>query len=929
MTCQVDLYDTLCSSVNQGSPTTCTSVETVAASAMHPNCGAADVHGIQLSLITATTPRCLSKHFTMVDGKLTKESGGELVRGSYNRIEVAGAQGLATLVAGLANNQAITFGVAEMASAPIASTRAARSGDITRTRKHFDWPAGPGVLLVDYDPASGAPPLNGEALLTALVSCWPALATAPAVQHVSSTSYLFDAATDEQLKGAGGRRLWVIVADARDIPRAGKALFERAWLAGFGFYVVSKSGALLPRSLIDAAVFQPERLDFASGASCGPGVVQRRPPLRALNPDAAPIDTATTLPSLSAEERQRFADLMAAARTAMAGEQEQARVAWVDERMAAWNRRAAKAINPDPAATSATIRTRFERAAAEYRLFGDFELTHSSGLVVTVAALLEDPGRWHGERFADPLEPDYGNDTRIALVNLRSGGRPYIYSHAHGGQLFTLERPIATIQVSRGDGPRIVEQADALLRLTGEVFQRGGQLVRVADGGILSVSGPWLRNHLETVATFTAFDGRSKDWRPTDCPGELHARLLHNRGSWSVRNLTGIVRAPILRPDGSLLDRPGFDEITGLLLLTDTPNEWPPIPERPSRAAITEAIRTLWAPFEYFPFLTPVDRGVHLAACLTAVQRPVLEAAPGFAWNAHRPGTGKSKAAKAVAWLGGSAVAESPWSSEPEEQRKRLMSSLLAGPQALLLDNINGQLQSDTLCAILTSSQFSDRRLGVSEEVTVPTRILVLATGNNLQILGDLARRVLPVTIDHGIEAPERLAFAYCPVERMRERWIQCRAAALTVLRGFSAAGCPASGAGAMGSYEAWDRLVRQCVIWLGASGLAPFPLGDPADAVRLSYAADPETMKLRALLAEWHRRFGRDAMTVAGVTRTATGELFDVFDEIAGERGVLNKRRLGRWIERHEGRVTDGKRLVRAGERQGVALWSVRETTA
>jgi hypothetical protein len=881
-----------------------------------------------LSVISSDRPARLAKHFELREGALVKSPGGELERGRYQRVSVEGPRGLAALVEGLASNQALTFGVARVDQGRIAARNSAGAGDLTRTRECFDWPAGPGVLFVDYDPAPGATPLDCEAFTAALASCWPALANAPAVRHVSGSSYLFNAATGEQVKGAGGRRLWVIVADARDIPRAGKALFERAWLAGFGFYVVSKSGALLPRSLIDAAVFQPERLDFASGASCGPGVVQRRPAPEALNPDADPIDTAATLPSLDAEERQQLADLQAAARAATAGAQERARTVWVADRMTAWERNGAKPGDPDAAATRETMRAQFERAAAQHRLFGDFELIHSSGRTVTVGTLLDDPKRWHGERFADPLEPDYGNDRRIALVNLRSGGRPYIYSHAHGGQRFTLERPSATIQVCRGDGPRIVEQADALLRLTGEVFQRGGQLVRVADGGILSVSGPWLRNHLETVATFTYLDGRSKEWRPTDCPGELHARLLHNRGSWSVCNLTGIVRAPILRPDGSLLDRPGFDEITGLLLLADTPDEWPAIPERPTRAAITEAIRTLWEPFEHFPFVTPVDRAVHLAACLTAVQRPVLETAPGFAWNAYRPGTGKSKAAKAVAWLGGSAVPESPWSSEPEEQRKRLMSSLLAGPQALLLDNINGQLDSDTLCAILTSSQFSDRRLGVSEEVTVPTRVLILATGNNLQVVGDLARRVLPATIDHGIEAPERLPFPFCPVERMKERWIQCRAAALTVLRGFCAAGWPASGLGAMGSYEAWDRLIRQCVIWLGANGLAPFTLGDPADAVRLSYAADPETMKLRALLAEWRNRFGIEAMSVAGVTRAAIGELFDVLDEIAGERGVLNKRRLGRWIERHQGRVADGKRLVRSGERQGVALWSVRDAT-
>jgi len=41
---------------------------------------------------------------------------------------------------------------------------------------------------------------------------------------------------------------------------------------------------------------------------------------------------------------------------------------------------------------------------------------------VTVGTVLDNRERWHGERFADPLEPDYRGDKRIAWLNLRSGG---------------------------------------------------------------------------------------------------------------------------------------------------------------------------------------------------------------------------------------------------------------------------------------------------------------------------------------------------------------------------------------------------------------------------------------------------------------------------------------------------------------------------
>ena len=112
-----------------------------------------------------------------------------------------------------------------------------------------------------------------------------------------------------------GQRVYVPVADAQDIPRAGAALYARLWLAGHGRFDVSASGALLDRSLIDASVWQPERLDFAGGAQCGPGLEQRREEPKLFNGAAAFMDSRT-LADLSPEEQARLETLKAAAREA-------------------------------------------------------------------------------------------------------------------------------------------------------------------------------------------------------------------------------------------------------------------------------------------------------------------------------------------------------------------------------------------------------------------------------------------------------------------------------------------------------------------------------------------------------------------------------------------------------------------------------------
>ena len=895
-----------------------------------------------LSVITATHPARLSKRFTIdSDGALIKEPGGALVRGAYQRKMVDGPAELARLVGNLRPNQALAFGVADVDSAPIASCKARREGEITRTREHFDWPAGSGWLLIDYDPLPGAEPMRWDALCQVLREVWPAFADAPAVAIPSGSAYIYNG--DQEMRGPGGLRAWVEVADARDIPRAGRVLFERLWLAGHGCYAVSKSGALLERGPIDAAVWQPERLDFAAGASCEPPLIQRRPNPIVRNHEANVVCTTTTLLDLTESERLRLDELREQARLAVAGRQARAREQWIGERMGAWETNVGASIPKDRhEASRERARRVYGHAAERLQLFAEFELRHETGKTVTVADLHADPDRWHGQRFADPLEPDYGNDPRIAWVNLRSGGRPYLFSHAHGGQRFELMREVTELAVSNGEMPQLIATGDRILANAGEVYQRGGQLVRLLpDASLITVTGPWLRTHLETLIRFTRLDGRSKKWNAIDCPSELHTRIMHWRGDWSMHELQGVVRAPILRPDGSLLLEPGYDAVTGLLLLADHPDGWPPIHQEPTHAQVRAALQALWEPFELFPFKEPIDRAVTLAACLTSVQRALLPTAPAFLLDSPKAGSGKTKCANAICLLSGNTPAETSWSHEPEEQRKKLTAKLVSGPSSLLIDNVTGVMTSDTLNAILTSPRYEDRLLGTSQTVTVPTQVLVLITGNNARVGGDLSRRVLVSSIDHGVESPERLAFPFDPVARMRERWLHYRVAALTILRGFVTAGKPAGGAGSVGSFEDWDAMIRQCVVWIRDHDLAPFMVADPADAINRNYEHDPETQKLAALLEALHAVFGGRTFTVKeAISKAHTVSQFNpelrgdeacaaleaALEEIAAEGPHINPRRLGRWIERFAGRILNGKRLVREGSRQGVALWTVQE---
>jgi len=92
----------------------------------------------------------------------------------------------------------------------------------------------------------------------------------------------------------------------------------------------------------------------------------------------------------------------------------------------------------------------FERAMAERKwrmalientLSGTFQLHFRDKGIVAVAKVLENPAAYDLERLADPADPTYpsgSGDGRIAQFYANDGGKPRIFSHAHGGVKYVL-----------------------------------------------------------------------------------------------------------------------------------------------------------------------------------------------------------------------------------------------------------------------------------------------------------------------------------------------------------------------------------------------------------------------------------------------------------------------------------------------------------
>jgi hypothetical protein len=505
-----------------------------------------------------------------------------------------------------------------------------------------------------------------------------------------------------------------------------------------------------------------------------------------------------------------------------------------------------------------------------------------------------------------------------------------------------------TIRFTPGDLPQVIDQAEqALLDADLGLYQRGGQIVRVGvvpicvDENrsvtvrrILPVGEHAMVEALTSAAAWEKFDGRSKTWIATDAPLKAASTYLDRVGRWRLPVLTGVITAPTLRPDGSILDQPGYDRATGLLYLPAN-DDFPVLLQQPTKQDAREALGTLHALIDSFPFVDGPSRSVALSAILTACIRRSLPTAPMHAFSAPTAGSGKSFLVDVASMIAaGRQAAVIAQGKTQEELEKRLGSLLLAGDQVIAIDNCEDALGGDFLCALLTQPFVRARILGRSESPEVPTNAFVTATGNNLVLLGDMTRRAVLCRLDPKEERPELRRFESNPLTAVQTERGRFVAAALTLLRAYHVAGRPAP-PDPLGSFEAWSDWVRGALLWLG--------LPDPVITIETARALDPKLATLTAVVSQWWSVFRDRPVTartlIEAADRMQPGppgpstearspylypDLREALMGVAGDGGSINSKRLGKWLAANEGKFVAGVRLARTTMASGVARWQL-----
>ena len=484
---------------------------------------------------------------------------------------------------------------------------------------------------------------------------------------------------------------------------------------------------------------------------------------------------------------------------------------------------------------------------------------------------------------------------------------------------------VALIRVHAGERHKAADAGLAALGAAGVPFyQRNRTLVRVclitakaSDGkviyvpGVLPVALPVLGRALGQAAKWQKPSARQK-LVTIDPPGPVVEQILGMIEEWPFPPLTGVITCPTLRPDGSLLDREGYDHTTGLVLYNTV--LIPPINPNPTKEEAEIAIRQLDDELLMgFPFANQASKSVALSKILTPVLRGAFTIAPMHQTSAPLPGSGKSYLDDiASAVVTGERCAVISVAPKAEETEKRLIGAALAAHPIITLDNVRVVLEGDFLCQVTERPLLQLRPLGTSDEVRVANTFTVNINGNNLVVADDLVRRGIRCTLDANTETPETRTFTTNPLAMALDYRGIYIANCLTIARAYIAAGrpdrCPS-----LPSYEGWSDLVRSALVWLGYD--------DPVDTMDQIRGADPVRQERADLFTAWREELSLsraylapEIVEIAESTTLPRPKLRAALLAVVSKRGRANEidaPRFGIWLKKHENTIVWRFKLV------------------
>jgi DNA polymerase I-like protein with 3'-5' exonuclease and polymerase domains len=420
---------------------------------------------------------------------------------------------------------------------------------------------------------------------------------------------------------------------------------------------------------------------------------------------------------------------------------------------------------------------------------------------------------------------------------------------------------------------------DALLKRWNaiELFNHGGVISRRKGDAMHPVDKGSFNDLIqETVRTVSKNDGANGVTYSFSWPDPNTMAATSSRAD-RFAQLDRISHAPFVRPDGTVVTEPGYDETTRTMLIPDPVFAGIAVPESPSPeeiGAARELILNDW--LGDFPLDEDADRANLLALIVTPAIRGMVPKVPMCVIDGLQMGVGKNLLADQLLTVyTGRAAEPMNWVSDPEEMRKQITAAFRGGAEFFVFDEAH-TVEGAPLAQALTAATWQDRILGVSTMANFPNVITWLSLGNQVQVRGDLSRRVYRIALRPKYANPQdRKAESFRHPGQSgldlgswtRKNRRELMTAILTLVRAWFAAGTPRPARGvSFGSFEVWERIVGGIV---EAAGLAGF-----LDNLKVWRSeSDFDTQYWTGHLGWLRREFGEDTFRTADVKAKAMAD--------------------------------------------------------
>ena len=403
------------------------------------------------SMIESSTPDQLLTKTAVLDenGELKIKSATQLFSGTVRQFALNSTEDLPNfyhMCRNLTPHQAITLGITGYPEVPLVTKKHFIPGaNVARSKECFTAPVD-SLLLFDVDSGDYEP----AELHRILVSAVPELAGIAFIAWESTSSHIYNN-LGKCLRGNHGYHCFLPVTKVRGahtLERIRNYLEFRCWQSGYGFIEVSAAGSMLKRSILDLAVFSPERLIYEASPILGEGLLQNR----ATDPYYVPGVALNTelIPEIGPTEERVLYNLIREASQKPDIKEQSNRVrslrkeAFIQEHTNVDRNRASHLFDRLIKSGNILGPTRVYPHMESLRVedIASLQLMAEPGgrPFFTIAQALSKPDLYAGIACHDPMEPEYNNWSQTAVVILDDMGRnPFISSFAHGKKTYFLK----------------------------------------------------------------------------------------------------------------------------------------------------------------------------------------------------------------------------------------------------------------------------------------------------------------------------------------------------------------------------------------------------------------------------------------------------------------------------------------------------------